>query len=118
MKINVYKDFKEAVDSFTKPDKKYQFERHVLKAGEAIELHKHEKANEWIVIDGGEFTANLNGNEAHAKISGEVVVLKFPKGKEHSFKPISAVSYHVYRDRKDRIVYVKEKKGGTRPKTP
>jgi mannose-6-phosphate isomerase-like protein (cupin superfamily) len=107
MKIKRYKISNNAIRSFTTKDKDYIFVRHVLKSKEKIKPHYHKKANEWIVIDGGKFTVRVGNEERYIEIRNKTLVISLPKNQPHSLLPKTKISYFVFRDRRDKIIYVK-----------
>jgi mannose-6-phosphate isomerase-like protein (cupin superfamily) len=108
MKTIKFSTTDEAIRSFTKEDEDYIFVRHVLAPEEKIEEHYHKKANEWIVIDNGKFMISIGGKKEHFDLQNEIVVICFPKGKTHYFLAKNKVSYFVFRDCEDEIIYTEK----------
>jgi mannose-6-phosphate isomerase-like protein (cupin superfamily) len=109
MLITKFPNFKSAEFGSTKPDKKYQYERHQLKAGEIISWHYHKRADEIIIIDWGLF-AVLVGEEYEVitlRSGYDVLAIYLPKKKPHSFIALSDVSYAVYKTKPDMVIRCK-----------
>lgn len=112
MKERDFSNFKEAMTSFTVKDRNYIFVRHTLEQGEEIKSHYHKKANEWLIIDNGWFTVKIGDKEKSFSLHNNVLVIRFPKGQNHSFLAKSKVSYFVFRDYEDKSIYTQEVKNG------
>jgi mannose-6-phosphate isomerase-like protein (cupin superfamily) len=110
MKIKRYKTADNAIRSLTIKDRNYNFIRHVLRSKEKIKPHYHKKANEWIVISKGKFIISVGDEEKHIEIQNKTLVIYLPKKQPHSLLPKTKISYFVFRDRRDKIIYVKEVK--------
>ncbi|MDD5032550.1 MAG: cupin domain-containing protein [Candidatus Pacebacteria bacterium] len=109
MKISEYADFQEAVLSFQPLDKEFISVRHELDPTEEIRPHYHPKATEWIIVCEGTFDVQI-GDEAltfYSVSPGEFLVIEIPKKEPHTFYAQKKTKYHVYRERKDRIIYCK-----------
>lgn len=105
MKIEEYVDLKEAIASLTKENKNYIFVRHTLDVGEAVKLHYHPKANEFLVVDSGVLDVQLGWESKILTPKGRVTVICFSRGRKHSLKTLSPISYFVFRDREDETIY-------------
>jgi hypothetical protein len=107
MEIIVCKTLSEALEKIMEKDKEYErFVRHFLGPGKGFRLHRHEKANEWVIVESGAFDA-FEGNEGlRVKVGKqEVAVIHFSKNKCHTLKAITNLNYYVLGDKKDKIIY-------------
>lgn len=108
MKVEKYPNFKQAIRSLTKEDREYVFVRHVLAPGEEVVSHYHPKANECIVVNRGRFILQINGEEQEFDLQRQVLVIFLPACQAHSLMAVSQLSYYVFRDRPDEIIYCLE----------
>ena len=91
-------------------DQEYIIIRHMLLAGKKVRLHRHPKANEWLVIgkqsDGtAGFVVTIGEKSQKFLITEGEVVIDFPKNTMHSIEAITDIAYFVVRDKKDKTVY-------------
>ncbi len=106
MEVKHYKNLKEAFETLFKPDKNYIMIKHSLMPGEIVKIHLHKKANEWVVIDNGEFIAFVGNEEQTLDLKNEVVSIMFPQGVKHTIRALVPITYYVIRDCEDESVYV------------
>lgn len=105
MEIKDYADLKEAIGSLMALDKEYVLVKHTLNAGEEIMSHCHEKANEWVITDNGEFAIRVGDEQQRFNVKGRVTVICLPKKTRHSLAALSEVSYFVLRDEINEIIH-------------
>jgi len=103
-----FANFKEAFRSLIIEDEEYVLVRHTLDLGEETGFHYHPEADEWLVINHGNFVAKLGNEEREFNLKRRVTAVHFPGGQKHSLVALSRFSYFVLRDRKDATVYCEE----------
>lgn len=104
MEIKEYADLKEAIGLLMAIDKEYVLIKHTLNAGEEIKSHYHEKANEWVIADNGEFVIRVGDEQQRFDANGRAIAVCLPKNIRHSFVALSDVSYFVLRDELNEII--------------
>jgi quercetin dioxygenase-like cupin family protein len=108
IKHKQYEDLEFLLRDIMKKDKEYIFIQHDFKAGDIVKSHYHPKVNEWVIFSNGkcEVTLGLEKEIIKQPIKGYSVIY-LPKGKVHSLKCLTSISYLVLRDGKDKIIYKK-----------
>jgi len=105
MEIKKYKNIKEAIEEITKDSTDYIFVRHVLNPEDKIRLHYHKKADEFIVIDNGNFKVRLEDEERIFDLKDQTIVIYLPSQQKHTLSALSKISYFVLRNLKDVTIY-------------
>jgi 5-deoxy-D-glucuronate isomerase len=118
MQIDIFYNYKEAIESFAEPDREYDFVVHKLDAGEEIEMHSHDQ-EEWIIIDEGRVeitslkdghaqTHTLQSYDENSEIPHDKLFLLHISPKEkHSLKALTEVSYMVYKTKAPQVMQIR-----------
>jgi len=111
MDIRECKCLGEVICSLTILDKDYIFVRHELAPGQKVGLHYHKNADEWVVVKEGKFVVRSGRKEMTFDLQygdNKILVIRFPKRRNHSFRAESIVSYFVFRSCQDEIIYLEK----------
>lgn len=104
IEYEIFPSLKKALESLGE-DKKYDYENHKFSRGEEIKRHYHPKANEFVIVDQGKFSLIAGKEKFDFHIKGKAYVIKITKGIKHSLLVKSKISYFVFRDKRDKIIY-------------
>jgi mannose-6-phosphate isomerase-like protein (cupin superfamily) len=107
--VRRYKHLREAIDDIQKVDREYISVRHKLRSGEAVDNHFHPNIEEWVVFDSfGKARLFLDFERVKICDPLGVMAVHIPKGYIHSLKPLTDISYMVFRNRSGYPIELKD----------